>query len=90
MEELSEDSAYFFTKANLTKLIDPARQLNRASSKGSRQTEFWSEVGMDLLEKLEESYWNDLDMFGYSVQEYIDSLDLDIVLRPSDVPNSKS
>ena len=90
MEELSEDSAYFFTKANLTKLIDPARQLNRASSKGSRQTEFWSEVGMDLLEKLEESYWNDLDMFGYSVQEYIDSLDLDIVLRPGDVPNSKS
>ena len=45
---------------------------------------------MDLLEKLEEAYWNDLEMFGYSVQEYIDSLDLDIVLRPGDVPNSKS
>ena len=45
---------------------------------------------MDLLEKLEAAYWNDLNMFGYNVQEYIDSLDLDIVLRPGDVPNSKS
>jgi len=86
MEELLQDSAYFFTKANLTNLIDPARQLNRASSKGSREPEFWSEVGTDLLEKLEEAYSNDLDMFGYNVQDYMDSLDLDIVLGPDDLP----
>ena len=43
---------------------------------------------MDLLEKLEEAYLNDLDMFGYSVQEYIDSLDLDIVLGSGDLPKN--
>ena len=45
---------------------------------------------MDLLEKLEDAYLNDLDMFGYSVQEYIDSLDLDIVLGSGDLPNKNS
>ena len=88
MEELSEDSAYFFTKAKLTKLIDPARQLNRASSKGAREAEFWSRIEKDLLEKLERAYSTDLNMFGYNAQEYIDSLDLDIVLRPGDVPKT--
>ena len=88
MEELSEDSAYFFTKAKLTKLIDPARQLNRASSKGAREAEFWSRIERDLLEKLERAYSTDLNMFGYNAQEYIDSLDLDIVLRPGDVPKT--
>ena len=75
------------TQANLTKLIDPDRQLNRASSKGSREAKFWSGVGKDLLEELEGAYSTDLDMFGYNVQEYIDSLDLDIVLGPDDLPN---
>ena len=75
-----------FTQANLTKLIDPKRQLNRASSKGSREANFWSGVGKGILEKLEEAYSTDLDMFGYNVQEYIDSLDLDIVLGPGDLP----
>ena len=61
--------------------------MNRASSKGSREPKFWSGVGKDLLEKLEEAYLTDLDMFGYNVQEYIDSLDLDIVLGPDDLPD---
>ena len=74
------------TQANLTKLIDPDRQLNRASSKGSREPNFWSGVGKGILEKLEEAYSTDLEMFGYNVQEYIDSLDLDIVLGPGDLP----
>ena len=45
---------------------------------------------MDLLKKLEEAYLNDLDMFGYSVQEYIDSLDLNIVLGSGDLPSNNS
>ena len=89
MEELSEDSVYFFTKANLTSMIDPERQLNRASSKGSREVEFWSGIGKDLLGKLETAYLTDLNMFGYDVQEYIDSLDLDIDLGPDDLPQKQ-
>ena len=82
MEDLDQDSLYFFTKANLTSLIDVNRQLNRASSKGHREAEFWSGVDGKLVEQLAgpEAYQTDLAMFGYSTEEYFAGLGITLAV----------
>jgi hypothetical protein len=91
MEELDQDSAYFFRRANLTGLIDTKLHSNmkdKVSEKGLLEKQFWEGVDAEILEQLsgEAGYKTDLEMFDYSVQDYLASIELDIVLEEDDLP----
>ena len=91
MEELTQDTLYFFHRTNLTHLIDdtvrrvtiplsPPHTLQVSLNSGlNHEQEFWSNVSAALVEDLggEEAYLTDLHMFGYSVNQYLNHLGLD-------------
>ena len=78
MEELDQDSLYFFSTANLTSNLNYREKLNSAHAASSTEKEFWSKVDKDLIGKMEEqwAYYTDFRMFGYDVQEYLNSLQI--------------
>ena len=76
MEELDQDSLYFFSTTNLTTSVDYKEKLNSAHAASSTEKEFWSKVDKDLIGKMEKKWAYDTDfrMFDYSVQDYLNSL----------------
>ena len=78
MEELDQDSLYFFSKANLTTRVNYKQKLNSAHAATSTEQKFWREVEKDLILLLEEpwAYGNDFQMFEYSVRDYMKTLEL--------------
>jgi len=76
MEELDQDSLYFFSTANLTTSIDYKEKLNSAHAASSTEKQFWSKVDKNLIERVGEAYYTDFQMFGYSVQDYLRMLDI--------------
>ena len=79
MEELDQDSIYFFSKSNLTKKVKYKQKLNSAHAASSTEKKFWSEVDKELILKLEEpwAYLNDFQMFDYSILEYMQNIGLE-------------
>ena len=78
MEELDQDSIYFFSKSNLTSRINYKQKLNSAHATSSTEKQFWSEVDVGLVLQLEEplAYRTDFTMFEYSVDSYMTKLGL--------------
>ena len=76
MEELDQDSLYFFSTANLTTSIDYKEKLNSAHAASSTEKQFWSKVDKNIIERVGEAYYTDFQMFGYSVQDYLRMLDI--------------
>ena len=81
MEELAQDGAYFFHAARLDHLIEvnmlitgDGQRAMAGGSKGGREMDFWKGIEKGLLDRLgsEGAYKTDLDMFGYSINQYID------------------
>lgn len=85
MEEIEEDTLYFFTKSNLDSRID--FRSYEVSKRNSHETKkkydeedtperFWSEVEPELIEDLNQdwSFKPDMEMFGYSPAEYFSQL----------------
>ena len=61
MEELDQDSLYFFSTANLTTSVDYKEKLNSAHAASSTEKEFWSKVDKDLIGKMEEQWAYETD-----------------------------
>lgn len=76
MEELNEDSLYFFLKSGLLENVDFKQKLNSAHAKTDTEEKFWSEVDPEIIELIDQpwSYKSDLDMFGYTIKEYLDNI----------------
>ena len=68
MEELDQDSVYFFSQSNMTSRVNYKQKLNAQSQK------FWSSVNKDLVAQLEEpwDYKTYFDMFEYGVTQYLE------------------
>ena len=79
MEELDQDSIYFFSKSNLTNKVEYKQKLNSAHAASSTEKKFWSEVDKELILQLEEpwAYLNDFQMFDYSILEYMQNIGLE-------------
>ena len=78
MEELDQDSLYFFSKSNLTSRVNYKQKLNSAHAASSTEKKFWSQVDKTLIPKIEEpwAYLTDLQMFQYSVKDYMNHLEI--------------
>ena len=83
VEELAQDGAYYFHRAALDHLVTVDMLVNGSGGKekaghgkGGKEAEFWAGVEMEVVEQLgmEETYKTDLDMFGYSIHEYIQGI----------------
>lgn len=76
MEELDQDSVYFFSQSHLTSRVDYKQKLNSAHAASSTEKKFWSSVNKELIDQLEEpwAYKTDFDMFEYSVAQYLQQL----------------
>ena len=77
LEELEEDSAYFMARSNLSTRLETSEKLNTKHDKSSEES-FWSQVDKSLIHQLGQhwAYGVDFTMFGYSIQEYLDTLGL--------------
>ena len=82
MEELDQDSLFFFHKSNLTERINYSKKMNSAHAVSSTEKKFWSLVDKEMIWMLEEpwAYLTDLQMFDYTVKDYLDSLGLENIL----------
>ena len=76
MEELDQDSVYFFSQSNLTSRVDYKQKPNSAHAASSTEKKFWSSVNKELIAQLEEPWAckTDFDMFEYSVIQYLEHL----------------
>ena len=76
MEELDQDSLYFFSKSKLTDRNKYKQKLNSAHAVSSTEKNLWTGVEKETIFKLQapSAYLTDFQMFEYSVLEYVDSL----------------
>ena len=76
MEEMDQDSFYFFSKSNLLSRTNFTQRRNSAPTISSTERDFWCQVDTDLIKKLDEpsAYLTDFQMFEYSVAEYLQNL----------------
>ena len=75
MENMEEDIKYFKLLANVEDKKSNLSPVNTVSRKVDAK-EFWSQVDMKYINMLAEpfAYKYDFEMFGYSLQEYIDKI----------------
>jgi len=80
LEELDQDKAYFFQRANLTNIVNTNLHKNKKTSL-VKEVEFWSNVDPELIMLVLSAYKIDFEMFGYSVQQYFGRLNLNIDIK---------
>ena len=77
-ENLKEDAKFFKFLANVE---DNMKNISKANSepKHVEAKEFWSKVDLKYVRMLSEpfAYKYDLEMFGYSIDNYFENLGLD-------------
>jgi hypothetical protein len=77
---MEEDAKFYKLLANVE---DKKREINKTNSEPKLfdALEFWSEVDIKYINMLAEpyAYKYDLEMFGYSMQEYADTIGLQLV-----------
>jgi len=76
MEDLNEDSLYFFYKSGLLSRVNFSQKLNSAHAAKSTEQSFWNQVNPELIDQLDESwsYKTDFEMFQYNVEEYLSQI----------------
>lgn len=83
MEELNEDSLYFFIKSGLISRhnVNPDKKMNSAHAEHSTETRFWEQVEPSVVELLQSqwAYKDDMEMFGYNVTTYLS--DIGVILK---------
>jgi len=80
MEELHDDSLYFFKKSELIEKVNFEKILNSAHDEDSTEERFWTQVEPKLLPKLNMSwsYKNDFEMFDYSFDQYLQNFNIEL------------
>ena len=66
----------------MTERVNYSKKMNSAHAVSSTEKKFWSLVDKEMIWMLEEpwAYGTDLQMFDYSVKDYLDSLGLENIL----------
>ena len=82
MEELDKDSLFVFHMSILIERVKYNKKMNSAHAVSSTEKKFWSLVDKEMIWMLEEpwAYLTDLQMFDYSLKDYLDSLGLENIL----------
>ncbi len=81
VETLGSDEAYFLLKTNLTGRVEQTMHMNKSDKKRpakfDKEREFWIRVPKEYVDMIVERYRPDLDLFGYSVDDYMRRLGLE-------------